>query len=380
MQLSPRHTTAMLIASLGLTVASPGSAASMIDEQTTGFLMQLFSDSDKVTVRSAIGEYKLALAGGSALDLHWNNERVVIPGIEAAPGTQEATDAITTASRPISGNAFLDFVKMRNEFEGRLNRGATELGYYVSSETDYLGQQVSGSWNRDVMGDLLNLSFGGSYGWDAIDPVADDDTQSAANHKNTLHWNAIATRVVTATTLLRFGVEYNLVNGLQHNPYRNVYAGGTNVPERHPETRQRRDAFVKLHQYLPNQSSLKFHYRLYNDDWGIGSHEVGTALSQYITHGLFTSYEYRYYTQTAADFYRDEYAAVDGIDGFRSGDYRMAPLASHLFGVALDLDLSQLAAGTAVLGRSGVQCRYERYFNSNNYSANFLTTQINYRF
>src|SRR6185295_8531489 len=118
--------------------------------------------------------------------------------------------------------------------------------------------------------------------------------------------------------------------GLQHNPYRNVYAGGSIVPERHPERRQREDAFVKVNQYLPNRSSLKGSYRFYIDDWGINSHELGGKLSQYITQGFFAHYEYRYYTQTAADFYRDEYASVSGIDGYRSGDYRMNALSSHL--------------------------------------------------
>ena len=107
---------------------------------------------------------------------------------------------------------------------------------------------------------------------------------------------------------------------------------------------------------------------------------MGTKLSQYVTQGLFAQYEYRYYTQTAARFYRDEYTSVNGVDGYLSGDYRMNDLSSHLFGFALDMDFTKLAADSPILQRMGAWFSYERYFNSNNYSANILETGLNVRF
>jgi hypothetical protein len=360
--------------------ASPSAAFLPLDDQTAGTLLRWFTDSDEVAVRSMTGAYAFSLPRGTSLDFHWNHERVTIPGVAAPVGSQEAVDAITTASRPIAGNAYQDFVKVRNEFEGTLARGRVAVDYYLSSESDYLGQMLGARVNRDLLGDQLNLSLGSSYGWDAIDPLADDDTQTGRDRKTTLHVNAVATRIVTATTLVRVGVEMNLVDGLQHNPYRNVYAGGTNVTERHPDRRQRRDAFLKLNQYLPNRSSVRFAYRFYSDDWGIDSHEIGSTLHQYLTHGAFARWQYRWYTQTAADFWRDEYLAADGVDGYRSGDYRTGPLSSHLFGVALNLDLAELAPESAALRPWAVWLSVDRYFNSNNYSANILETGLDFRF
>ncbi|MBI1795910.1 MAG: DUF3570 domain-containing protein [Candidatus Eisenbacteria bacterium] len=358
-----------------------GAQMTAVDDQTAEYLMQLFSDSGHVSVRSAIGNYTLPLPHDRALSLHWNNERVVVPAIKAAPGTQEAVDAITTASRPISGNAFSDYVKVRNEIEGGLKQGRAAVEYYLSSEADYLAQQLGGSYNRDIGGDQLNLSVGTSYGWDRIDPLPDDKNNGVpVSRKNTLHWNAVATQILSPTLLLRYGVEYNIVEGLQHNPYRDVFAGGSRVPERHPDHRQRRDAFVRLNQYLSNRASLKFSYRFYNDDWGIDSHELGSKLSQSIAHGVFASYEYRYYTQTPARFWRADYTSLNGVDGYLTGDYRMGPLSSHLFGAALDVGLDGLAAEHPTIGHFGFRCEYERYFNSNNYSANILTTQVTYAF
>jgi len=369
------------VLALGACTIGAGAAhATPPDDAAVSTLLRIFNDSQHIAVRSMMGDYRLDLPNDLALGFHLNNERVTIPAIQAPPGSAEAVDAITTASRPIAGNAFHDFVKVRNELQSGLSRPHAGLEYYYSTESDYLGQQLAAHADRDFMDRQLNLSVGTSYGWDAITPLADDDTQTGNARKQTLHWNAVATEALTPATLVRVGVEYNIVRGLQHNPYRNVYAGGTNVPERHPEERQRRDAFVRVNQALPNRASVKLSYRLYNDDWGVTSHEVGTRLSQYITRGLSARWEYRWYTQTAADFWRSTYSDVDGVGGFLTGDYRLGPLSSHLFGAALRADLEAFAPTRTFVRRMTLWLDLERYFNSNNYSANVVETGVDFRF
>ena len=381
MQVTPRLAFTLLAAGLAAACAVPCAAqGSSDDEPVAGTLTRWFIDSDHVSVRSLSGDWAWPLKNAAGMTFHYNNERVVIPAISAPPGTQDAVDAITTASRPISGNAFKDFVKVRNEAQGEYERGAAAVSYYVSTESDYLAQQLGGRWSRDFKEQALNLSFGSSWSWDEIEPVSDDDTGQGPAHKSTLHWNAVVTEVLSPVTLVRYGIEYNLVNGLQHNPYRNVYAGGTHVSERHPEQRQRRDVFVRVNHALPDRSSLKLTYRFYNDDWGISSHEIGTRLSQYLTRGMSMRWEYRWYTQTAADFYRSEYTDASGIDGYRSGDYRMNQLASHLFGGALRMDLDAFAPSRTFVRRMSLWLDVERYFNSNNYSANVVETGVDFRF
>ena len=380
MQVNRWRTSGVVALGLCAAVAAPCAAADATDPQAANGLMRMFVDSKHVLVRSFIQDVSLPMGDKGGLMLHWNNERVTVPGIEAPAGSQEAVDAINTASRPIRGNAFQDFTKTRNEFEGSMTRGGAALNYYHSIESDYLARQLGGSFNRDLRNDQLNVSVGTSYGWDDIEPLSNDNTISAGDRKKTLHWNAVATQILTSTTMLRLGLEDNIVDGLQHNPYRRVYAGGSSVPENHPRRRDRRDAFVKLNQYLPNRSSLKLDYRFYTDDWGVLSHETSTQLSQYLTHGLFAQYQYRFYTQSAADFYRPEYVATSGVDGYLTGDYRLGPLSSHLFGVTLNFDLGQLAAETKGLRNFNLTFDYERYFNNTNYSADILETGIDFRF
>lgn len=382
MQVTVRH--ALLVGAATAMCGLAGAPACALaqasgDPGTSETLLKLFQDSGRVSVRSMVQEFSLPLRTAS-LGLHWNNERVTIPGIAAPAGSQEAVDAITTASRPIAGNPYEDYVKTRNEVTGDLTGRHASASYYVSSETDYLAQQVGATFDRDFRDQQFNVAVGTSYGWDDIEPLRNAAVQAPSDRKQTVHWNVVATEVLSPTALLRYGLEYNFVNGLQHNPYRNVYAGGSHVPERHPDRRQRRDAFVRYHHWFANRSSVKSSYRLYNDDWGITSHEVGGALSQYVGRDAAVSYEYRWYTQSAARFYREEYATFEGVDGYFSGDYRMDALSSHLFGASLRLDLRAFAPDSRMLDRSTLWLNWQRYFNSNNYSADILEAGLDFRF
>jgi len=369
----------VLAGAFGVATAWPCAAQDATGQPVVSTVLRTFTDSDHVRVRSLATDWLGNLGTSSTLSLHWNNEQVTIPAISAPPGSQAAIDAITTASRPISGNAFSDYVKTRNEFEGELSNQSTAVNYYLSTEPDYLAQMLGARYNRDV-NPLLNLSFGSSYGWDDIMPLPDDVTHTAPSSKTTIYLNSVATRILGPGTLLRAGAEYFIVDGLQHNPYRSVYAGGVYVPENQPDHRERRDLFLRLNQYLPNRSSLKFNYRLYNDDWGVLSHELDSDLSQYITQGVWAKYEYRYYTQTPASFFRHEYLTTNGIDGYLTGDYRLGDLSSHLFGASLHWGMDALAADHPVLSRTTLWLDYERYFNSNNYSANILETGLDFHF
>jgi len=353
-----------------------------VDEQDAGYLFRYFADSDHVHVRSHFGTYGVDLHSGAALDVQWHWEQVVIPALEAPAGSDEAVDAITQASRPIVGEsgAFSYFIKERNEVTSSLGFGDASLGYYVSSESDYFAQQLSGTYSRDFLGETLNLSTTTSYGWDAIAPLDDDDGGTPADTKTTAYVNLVATQALSPTTLLRVGGELNRVEGLQHNPYRNVYAGDGKAPEVHPDERLRRDLYVKLVQYFTTETSIRLDYRYYIDDWEIRSHMIGAKLNQYVTDHVRVRYRYRYYDQSAAYFHREEYETESGVDGYLTGDFRAGALSSHLFGTRLDLRLSAFSDASLRLEGVGVSLSYERYVNANSFSANVLETGITYAF
>jgi Protein of unknown function (DUF3570) len=371
------------VAALAVLAMLPATAAdALTGDPTIGYTFNFYSDVNGVNVYSQYTSSSVRLKDGVSLSAEWNHDRVVFPAIDAPPGSQEAVDAITTASRPITGSAdaYQDYVKVRNSVEGNVTWRGYQAGYYVSSESDYFAQMVTFSYNRGFMNDNLNLATGVSYSWDHITPLADSDTQDVPDYRRTLHFNAVATQVLTKTTVARLGTEFNHVQGLQHDPYRNVYVAGANVPERTPTRRQRDDVFAELNQYINNRSSVNVDYRYYTDDWGVSSNTVGIKLNQYINDQFIVRYRYRYYTQVAADFFRRDYTVPGGVNGFQTGDYRLGDFGAHLFGGRVLWHPRHLPGFLGAGTRGELMFSYERYFNSNNFSADVIETGLQIAF
>ena len=136
-----------------------------------------------------------------------------------------------------------------------------------------------------------------------------------------------------------------------------------------------------MSQYFHNRSSVKVDYRYYEDDWGIESHTIGVSLNQYVTDKVIVRYRYRYYTQMPTYFYRDEYTVAGGVGGFQTNDYRLGDYGAHLFGgrvVVVSRGSARRASDSSTTCTSMLS--YERYFNSNNFSANIIETGLRVAF
>ena len=121
-----------------------------------------FTDSDDVRVRSHYLEYGADVGKGVDVFFHVNHENLLVPGVQAPIGSPEAVDAITTASRPITGglDAFRDYSKTRNELTASAGTRNVSGGYYLSHESDYFAQMVRGTLAYDFFREHVNLSVG----------------------------------------------------------------------------------------------------------------------------------------------------------------------------------------------------------------------------
>ena len=91
-------------------------------------------------------------------------------------------------------------------------------------------------------------------------------------------------------------------------------------------------------------------------------------------------YRYRYYTQAGATFYRDDYTAPGGVHGYMTGDYRLGDFGAHLFGGRVSWNTGQWLRRIGVAAPAQLMFSYERYFNSNNFSATIVETGLSIAF
>ncbi len=362
-------------------MAQPVTAGLDIQEKSATYALNMFSDVDGVSVFTHYIDYAMKSDSELTASFEWVHDKVIVPAIDAAPGTPDLVDAVTSASRPIltPEDAFEDFVKVRNSMQGTVDYRGASASYYISSENDYFAQMVAAGYNRNFLHDNFNLSGGASYSWDDITPFQFDGTQGSA-YRNTTHLNLVATQILTTTSRARFGIELNSVSGQQHDPYRSVYVAGEIEPELHPTARSRRNAFLNFSQYLGNESSLKADFRYYQDDWEVASQTYGLKLSQRISRELTVRYRYRYYTQLPAWFYRDDYRNSTNVDGYQTADYRLGSYGAHLFGGHITWHPERLLGGVDFLEHTELNFTYERYFNSNNFTANVFETSVSIAF
>ena len=129
--------------------------------------------------------------------------------------------------------------------------------------------------------------------------------------------------------------------GYLNNPYRSVrYLDGSTAngfswqPEVYPRTRTS-SAFAGRSLYrLPYRAAVKAEYRYFSDTWGIRAHNAELAYTHPIGSRWTIDVRYRYYTQSAADFYSDLFARRDA-QNFLARDKELSTFTSHTAGVAV---------------------------------------------
>lgn len=341
-----------------------GAATASFTDDTVSFKTNFFTDNGGLLVRSPSLQFVKELARNTIFTLQYTLDRVSIPpyrGISAKP----LIDGVSGASKPAADSSNTGtYVKNRNEFIANLGSARWGMTGYYSMENDYTGRLFSASFNQDFNQKNTNLAVSVGYGYDTISPIGDSANYARRNFLADI----TLTQTLSPVTILRLGCDVSRLSGFQNNPYRAVYVAGLPRLEKHPSERLRLAGYAKLNTYLrPARASLWLDYRLYGDDWGILSHTVGLKFHQTLSKRLMIRYRYRFYTQTAADFYRRNYPV---LTAFYTEDYKLEPFNSHLFGFMISYALEPLAAKLPLFAQSALDLKYERFFTSNNFTAN----------
>lgn len=157
-----------------------------------------------------------------------------------------------------------------------------------------------------------------------------------------------------------FVTQVVLTGALQHgflgNPYRGVVIApaGDEALENHPENRARGALSVRGKLFVrPLATAFSAGVRLYRDTWDIFSQTYELEAERYLFPGFRAQLRGRYYTQTEALFYSDDYTGGEPVHGPRgrywTGDRELSPMSSLSFGGRL-LYSEKRPPGSRLLG------------------------------
>lgn len=172
-------------------------------------------------------------------------------------------------------------------------------------------------------------------------------------------------------------------NGLLSTPFQRVYFGDINDffiddfqladdVERLPDSRFKLPLGGRLNYYLNDLVVLRAYYRFYNDNWGVSSHTASLETPIKLN-DKFTLYPtYRYYTQTAADYFYEKETALSTFD-FYTSDYDLSDYNAHQYGFGIRYKDIFTKAKVFAFGLKTIDLRFNQYDRSDGLNAFIVT-------
>ena len=274
---------------------------------------------------------------------------------------------------------------------------------YVSSEYDYFSMGFGGGYARLFNEKNTELSLSGKVYLDRWNPQYPIELRSGFFDSRT---TGIGTydpsftpfdKVNRNTYILSLGLSQILgkklqasvfmdlvrQNGLLSTPFQRVYFGDANDffvadfqladdVERLPDTRLKIPIGARLNYYLNDTFILRSYYRFYYDDWGIIAHTANLEIPIKLGDSFVVYPSYRYYTQTAADyFYRKETAL--STTAYYTSDYDLSAFSAHQYGMGIRYKDIFTRAKILMFGLKAVDLRLNKYDRSDGLSSFIVT-------
>ena len=312
------------------------------------------SASSKLIVINPTAE--LSVTPNDWLELHAGYEADIVSGATESlkGGRLSPVDIVSSAT---------DFDDTRHVVSAGfgLTRDGTQLSatYARGMESDYRSHAFSVSAGTSFLQKNTELTLAYGRGFDHVCSSGFTDSDSASSKLPLDSSDGCfkdgenrATRDVdidnfqagwTQTWTPIFATQLVAHGGLQHgfleNPYRAVVIApaGDQALENHPDNRLRMAAALRAKYYLrPLKTALTAGARLYRDTWDIFGQTYELEAERYLLAPLRLLVRARYYRQTEALFWSDDYTGGEPADGPRgqywTGDRELSPLKNYLLG------------------------------------------------
>jgi hypothetical protein len=247
------------------------------------------------------------------------------------------------------------------------------FGFSSSDEYDYLHLGANARFEHDFNLKNTTAFVGVAYGQDEITPVGgapiglspmvmtedeggDDDEEEGdddgyrdggtSQDKDVMDVLVGVTQVLSRRSLLELSYSYGQSDGYLTEPYKllSVVDPVTGVPvagpegapflylyEKRPDSRTKQSVFAEW-RHAFDRDSMAVSARYMTDDWGVDSETLETRYRWNINDRSYLEPHLRYYTQSAADFYRTVLFDGQPLPAFASADYRLADLDAYTVG------------------------------------------------
>jgi len=362
----------------------------------------------KYTQFDEFKEYKFtldAMTGSSPNGATASNVPQTFTGTSGQSGY--STDANETPMRNFSDTRLAFNYTSQTPLSSVMHR---TNGFAASVEQDYGSLGYSTTYAKDVNDKLTTLTGGVGISLDFVSPtggkpdelinINDPSNQPSGGGgeeeegeggefnpelKGTVDLLFGVTQVLNRHTLMQLNYSHAFIRGYLTDPYKVVSvvdsttgepaptpglpSEGIYLTEKRPDSRDTNSIFWKGVVDVFGDV-LRVSYRYFWDDWGIQSDTYDVKYRFGFWDKYYIEPHYRYYTQTAADFYRHSLRDNEAIPSHVSADYRLGEFTARTAGLQIGADLDK---------SSKFAVRFEKYVQTgNSHPADAVGIQKNY--
>ncbi|PIB29522.1 hypothetical protein BFP77_05940 [Maribacter sp. 4U21] len=171
--------------------------------------------------------------------------------------------------------------------------------------------------------------------------------------------------------------------GLLSAPFQRVYFGDVadffiedfqlaDDVERLPDSRFKIPIGARLNYFVGDRFVLRSYYRFYTDDWGITSHTANLEIPIKLSDSFTLYPSYRYYVQTAADYFYPKEEALSSLN-FYTSDYDLSSYNANQFGIGARYKDIFTTAKVFMFGLKTIDFRFNKYDRSDGLDAFIFT-------
>ena len=233
------------------------------------------------------------------------------------------------------------------------------IGFNGSTEYDYLSLGLNTSVTKESEDKNRSWTVGLSYTNDTVKPVGGIPTPLAtmvasssgparsgtSDQKTTYDLLFGYTQVMNRYWIMQGNVSLGYSSGYMNDPYKFVTIFDENtgatlgdptsyIHENRPDKRFKRSLYLASKNHF-HSGILTVGYRFLNDDWGLSSHTLETAFNFGISEKWRLEPSFRYYIQSAVDFYKLAIGNGQTVPDTVTADYRLGDLTTMTPGIKI---------------------------------------------
>ena len=157
--------------------------------------------------------------------------------------------------------------------------------------------------------------------------------------------------------------------------HRVFFTDGADSVERLPSNRFKLPIGVRLNYFLGDRVILRGYYRYYWDNWGVRAHTASLEVPVKITPFFSVIPLYRYYTQTAANYF-EPYGTHAQSDAYYTSNYALAHFNSSFFGGGFRIAPPKGVFGTHM---TSLELRYGHYTQTTDLVSDVISLHLQWK-